>query len=171
MCANNFIYGCVTVCFSKSKAIFLCDLKVSVTFLDVGKLFGGFCFCLFPGKNKYVCTHTDTHPPTQKIKKADLQNSLVERVSLRIKLESQDYLLKFFGLDQRHSNQIQRMVSDMWSPNVFICWNCSTSAFLLYIFMASANAARGLAAMSSLYLHRDLTSVIVLVCFFPQAWI
>lgn len=34
--------------------------------------------------------------------------------------------------------------------------------------MASANAARGLAVMFSLYLHRDLTSVIILFCFSPK---
>lgn len=130
--------------------------------LDVGRLFGGFCFSLFSGKI-YVCMHTP--PPAQKIKKADLQRSLVGKVSSRIKLESQDYLLNSFPLEQQYSNQIQWPVSDIWSPNVSICWNCLKSAFLLYIFMVSADAARSLAVMLSLYLHRDLTSVIILFCF------
>lgn len=66
-----------------------------------------------------MCMHTP--PPAQKIKKADLQCSLVGKVSSRIKLESQDYLLNSFPLEQQYSNQIQWPVSDMWSPNVSIC--------------------------------------------------
>lgn len=56
----------------------------------------------------YVCTPCP-HPlkPAQKIEKADLKSNLVERVYLRIKLESQDNLLKSFGLDQQYSNQIK----------------------------------------------------------------
>lgn len=66
-------------------------------------------FVFFQEKTN-VCIHTQTPTalPAQKTEKADLQSSLVERVSLRIKLESQDYLLEifWFGPTVQQSNPL-----------------------------------------------------------------
>lgn len=106
--------------------------------VDFGNYLGPFFSFFFQEKTIYMCVCIPCpHPlkPTQKIEKADLQSNLIERGCLRIKLENKDNLLKSFGLDQQSSNQIQGMVSDMWSPNVSFFFEAVRSLHFSCIFL------------------------------------